>query len=386
MYISAFPHRDELFEIATRWISGELAAEDPLRITRIVTYDGFAAWETLLDFMENLNPELAAGPVFMKQIATKRELKDFICAARHLPTPRTDQLISEYNALPEYHYVGAPLTGRIYHDDKNRLVSLCRFKRVKRIAEKASRYAADHIIKWTEQIAADLQGNGPMAPPGVFSPELLSRAEKELMLSFKAHGVTLPAEAMTIRDIIGVKIVQDVICEETLEAALQRIPGIVIREKEPHTGQYNAVHYTLDLPFAAEKVLPRFGEKARALALQRGIPATGLLEDGASFMATGSDSIQIDLILTSFEEFVESEIGRSMHESRIFNQRTHQNKAGNISINIEYIVEYMLAVGLSPTVILDDLPIKIWGRYLPDAVGHHIRNLYQMPEYSIIHA
>ena len=73
-----------------------------------------------------------------------------------------------------------------------------------------------------------------------------------------------------------------------------------------------------------------------------------------------------------------------MHESRIFMQRQQQELYGNISLNIEYIIEYLLAVGLSPKVHMDEIPIKIWGRYLPDTLSYRIRRLYQMPEYSLI--
>ena len=43
MYISAFLHRDELFNITNRWLSNSLEPEDPLRITKIIAYDSFAA-------------------------------------------------------------------------------------------------------------------------------------------------------------------------------------------------------------------------------------------------------------------------------------------------------------------------------------------------------
>ena len=109
-----------------------------------------------------------------------------------------------------------------------------------------------------------------------------------------------------------------------------------------------------------------------------------LNEDFAEFVMTGSETVHLDLIFTSFEELVESEIGRSMHENRIFKQR-HQNKIyGNIPMNIEFIIEYLIAVGLSPTIQIDDIPIKIWGRYLPDTLSHLVRKVYQLPDYSII--
>jgi hypothetical protein len=117
---------------------------------------------------------------------------------------------------------------------------------------------------------------------------------------------------------------------------------------------------------------------------QRGLPTDTLCEDFQEFIGTGAETVQLDLILTSFEELVESEIGRSMHESRIFEQRHQQIFHGNILINIEYIIEYLFAVGLSPAVTIDEIPIKIWGRYLPDILSFKIRELYHMPEYSLI--
>ena len=107
-------------------------------------------------------------------------------------------------------------------------------------------------------------------------------------------------------------------------------------------------------------------------------------EDFEEFVGTGADNVQVDLIFTSLEELIESEIGRSMHENRIFEQRKQQRFQNNILINIEYIIEYLFAVGMSPTVQIDGIPIKIWGRYLPDTLSYNIRKLYRMPEYSLV--
>jgi len=117
---------------------------------------------------------------------------------------------------------------------------------------------------------------------------------------------------------------------------------------------------------------------------KRGVSQENIQEDFARFLVTGSNSVQVDLILTTFEELIESEIGRSMHESRIFHQRQQQTYFGNIPTNVEYIIEYLLAVALSPVVFIDEIPIKIWGRYLPDSLSYSIRKLYNMPEHSLI--
>ena len=51
---------------------------------------------------------------------------------------------------------------------------------------------------------------------------------------------------------------------------------------------------------------------------------------------------------------------------------------------MEYIIEYLLAIALSPVVSIDEIPIKIWGRYLPESLSHNIRKLHNMSEYSLI--
>jgi hypothetical protein len=79
---------------------------------------------------------------------------------------------------------------------------------------------------------------------------------------------------------------------------------------------------------------------------------------------------------------VESELGKNIHEERIIAQRDNKLYKGYIPMNVEFLIEYLFALGLSPRVSLDRLPIKLWGRYLPDTISSHIRQLYNLPEYG----
>jgi len=72
MYLSAFLHRTEFFEITSRWLSDRLEPEDPLKITRIITYDSFAAWETLLFFINELLKSLTNLPFKKTSISHKK--------------------------------------------------------------------------------------------------------------------------------------------------------------------------------------------------------------------------------------------------------------------------------------------------------------------------
>lgn len=387
MYISAFPHREQLFEITQRWLADDLKPTDPMEITRIITYDSFTAWETVQEFVLDLLPRLYEGEVRKRPILNKKELKDYLCYTSHPRTARIDTLVTEYLEAPEYYYTGSPIAGLIYHTDADRILSLCRFKRINRTAEKASRYAALHIHetilaaanpRLRERFpAAAFEDNGVM--------DELVAAELKVMRKVRKEGLRLPADIMSVKDVVGMKVIKSDFDEKTLESAILGLPGVDILEKERHEGMYNAVHYLVELPLDADRMSRRFSAVCQGMNLAaRGLPAEECASDYRAFFKSGDPTIQLDMILTTFSELCESEIGRSMHERRIFNQRQQQRLYGNIPKNIEYIIEYIFAVGLSPAMYIDEIPIKLWGRYLPDTLGYRIRQLFKMPEFSLL--
>ena len=388
MYITAFPHRDELFDITSRWLSNRLHPDDPPRITRIINYDSYMAWETMLQFTTDLNRQLCREEIHRKSITIKKELKDFICDAEGPKSDRVRRLMSGYRNLPEYHYVGSPVAGYLFHDTENRIVSICRLKRAKRIAEKTSRYAALHITRKIRETANELwlKFSGEQIVPETLPDDVFTEAEKQLMMLIRKDGFTLPVDIMEIKDVMGIKVIQNGVSDNRLESVIGRFPDVEIIEKETHSGKYNAVHYIVELKVDIKRIIQKLNaEKMHAMFRNRGLPNAHLVKDFAAFAETGADRVQLDLILMTFEELVESEIGRSTHEARIFKQRRDQSSFGNIPINIEYLIEYLIAVGLSPAVRIDEIPIKIWGRYLPDTLGYRIRSLYNLPGDSIVH-
>ncbi len=387
MYISAFVHRDMLLEITNRWLSSRLHPDDPITVTRIINYDGFVAWETLLQWIPKFIAELHPEPIHVCDLSCKKDLKDFICNGNGRTTDRIRSLVAAYQQMPEFYYVGSPMAGKLFHNRHRHMVAVCRFKRVKRIAEKANRYVSMHIFEGVKQAAAAIMKSRGIHPPAPvpLPPELLLEAEQEVMQHIRENGIQLPFRAMTLKDVLGMKLIDHGFGESGLEAAIDRMPGITIVEKQRHSGIYNAVHYVVEIRIDADDMARRFARQPDPGHYAAcGLPADRLSADFEVFLATGVDSVQADLILTSYEELVESEIGRSMHEMRIFRQRQEQAYYGNIPVNIEYILEYMLSLGLSPCTHIDEIPIKIWGRYLPDTMSHIIRELHGMPGYTMI--
>ncbi|MFH2220476.1 MAG: hypothetical protein ABII68_12570 [Pseudomonadota bacterium] len=387
MYISAFLHRNELFDITNRWLSNQLDSEDPLQITKIIAYDSFSAWETLLLFSDNFLQNLNSSHILRKKISQKKDLKDFICNTKNQNSGRAESLISEYMKMPEFFYIGSPFAGYIYHDSHFQILSICRFKRVKRIAEKASRYASIYFFDKIEAATQEILKKRMQFLPSTkqLSNDIFIEAEKMIMLRIKKNGIKLPVQAMTIKDILGIKVIDNGFGAKKLESAIAQYSGAKIVEKEKHSGQYNAVHYVVELKVDFIHLIDKFKNNRKEIDfIQKGLPVERLNEDFAEFVVTGADTVHVDLIFTSFEELIESEIGRSMHENRIFRQRQQNKVYGNIPINIEYIIEFLIAVGLSPTIQIDEIPIKIWGRYLPDTLSDRIRKIYQMSNYSMI--
>ncbi len=52
-------------------------------------------------------------------------------------------------------------------------------------------------------------------------------------------------------------------------------------------------------------------------------------------------------------------------------------------MNVEFLLEYLFAVGLNSAAAISDIPIKLWGRYLPETLAMRVRRLYQLPRDDI---
>jgi hypothetical protein len=86
------------------------------------------------------------------------------------------------------------------------------------------------------------------------------------------------------------------------------------------------------------------------------------------YVSRGAGSVRIELILTTPEELMEAEFGRSIHELRVLRLRQRQKYNGPLGQNAGYLIEYMLALASSPTVRVPEIPIKMYGRYLPEEI------------------
>jgi hypothetical protein len=151
--------------------------------------------------------------------------------------------------------------------------------------------------------------------------------------------------------------------------SLKSEPGFKIVEIQTHTGNYNAVNLSIDIE------LPDPGDLIHALrnvdwsvAAARGLNPDTSKRNFLTYLESGSRTIRTEIILTTYPELMESEFGRSLHELRILRLREKIPYSGLIAQNAGYLIEYLLTLAMSPTLDVPELPIKIYGRYLPETL------------------
>lgn len=390
MYLSGFVHREALFQLTRRWLCAELEPDDGLLITRTLICDGFVLGETLDKITQRLLKAVNPGPFGLERIHFKGELREALCRSVQEPTPRIMELVQDYRKRPEFYYKDVPINGVMALDQAGRLLGLYRLKRPRRIAEKANRYIANWIFHMVQEKARRLAEERArvlrvplellLTPEEEMAREFV-RAEEEIAGSFREGKVKMDREALTINDIGGIKIVAVQEALDKLETVLEQQPDLEVVEKEDYKGEYRARSFILKHTWDKEGICKAFVEKeAWRRYLNRGVPAEELALGIEGWLEDAAPDLYLEVMFSTFPDMVESELGCCIHEERILAQRDTKVYKGYIPANVEFLVEYLFSVGLSPKTGVDSLPILLWGRYLPETVISKIRELYGVGE------
>jgi hypothetical protein len=395
MYLTSFIHRDKLFEITERWFCGRSEPGDARAITEILICDGFVISETLETLTRRLLGLINRKPVHLRHIRFKGELRDLLCLGNRDGNQRAAELISRYRENPDYYYREAPINGVMCLDEQDQLLALFRKKRPKRIAEKANRRIADwifqNVLRRAQEMAEERarQSGIPLdqfvTPPEEMANEFI-HAEESIARNFREGTIRFDKAALTMQDVGAIKIVATEEELKHLEKTLTGTPDIMVVEKEEFNGKYQATNLVLEVSWDAEQVCRRYREnRAWNKYLNRGIPEEELKKGLEPFLVAAEPHINVELILSTFPHMVESELGNSIHEERIIAQRDNKLYKGYIPMNVEFLVEAIFAVGFSPRIEVDQVPIKLWGRYLPETLISFVRHLHDMPEHDRFH-
>jgi hypothetical protein len=395
VYLTSFIHRNALFNIAERWFCNCPEPGDVRSLTGILICDGFVIDETLAVLTNRLLDMTCHRPFHQKSIRSKGELRDMICSDDRNVPPRIAELMRRYMQNPDYYYREAPINGVVCLDEHNHMLGSFRIKRPKRIAEKANRKIADWIFKKVigraKEMARDRAKLSGVPLDGLVTSaeEMMNEfmaAEEFVAGSFRDGSISFDRAPLTIHDVGAIKIVAESDQLQQLEEALMQASDVRIIERVDSRGKYKATKLILEVAWDTAYVRQRYLENmVWKRYMDRGIPEEELKKGLDLFLVDAEPKINIEVILSTFPDMVESEFGDSIHEERIIAQRDNKSYRGYIPMNVEFLVESLFVVGFSPRIDIDQVPIKLWGRYLPETLSSYVRQLYNLPEHDLTH-
>ena len=390
--LNSFVHRYVLASIIGRWLVDRPALHDARTLKKLINYNSYLSGLILDEVATDLFSEFVGSPIHAFTALTKGGLKDYIVKNPPYHNEPIDTMLAHYDRFPQDYYRETPYNGRVYHktlDGADRYIGSARMKRYRRIAEKSSRRLIDFIfqqIKGEAEILAQERAVRLGIPfrqlvtPRDLQIEEFKHAERRIIKRISRGKFIDDMPYLVINDVLGIKMVGDIERIDDILAIISRHPQMEVIEEEVHSGLYNAINltvrYTIDKDHYLNLPLPN---RATEVFTKRGLLPEEITPGYQQFLRTSEDDILLEVIVSNFEEMLQSEIGRSMHEERIVAQRSQQEYRGSLARNVAWLLEYMLAFCLSPRTEIDDLPIKLWVKYMPDYIEIVMRDLFELP-------
>jgi hypothetical protein len=370
----------------------EVHPSDADLITRLVHFNNIYLSRYLKMFSQKIFQELHKCKLNCRPAFVKSDLKDRIVTNPPYRNPRIDGLIDEYRAEPGRFYRETPFHATLFFKKSglaDEYLGSSRKKRVHRMAEKSARRIIDRIFDAIRK-RADLLADDRARILGIPRDQLATsqeemteeflKAENRLLEDFKQKREIHDVEDMIINDVAGMKVILKDSQQGELQDVLRHMGGCEIVEEERHTGKYNATNVIVCYAPPREEILSQpLSEKIIDIMRLRGSRPGDSNREFAEFVRSGEDHIYLEIIVSDYEEMLESEIGRCMHEDRIIGQRLRQQYNGHLAKNIEYLMEYLFVFPYSTQHELGELPIKLWNHYLPDYFDEVLRKLYHIP-------
>ena len=395
--ISSYLHRNELRDIIRRWMYCDVYPSDADLITRLVHFNNVFVSRYLKIFSEKVFREFHQCDMQTKPAFLKSDLKDMIVAHPPYRNARIDELIRNYHDDPGRYYRETPFHATLFFCGQGKAdeyIGSKRVKRVHRLAEKSARRIIDRMfdaIRTHADLLADERARmlgiprHQLVTPQEEMNEEFREAEDRLLEDLKQKREIQDTEDMIINDVAGMKVIIEDSEQERLFTLLEAMECCTIDEVQRHTGKYNATNLIVCFKPPVEEILVQPLSKRITDIMQiRGLSPEESTRAFAEFVRSGEENICMEIIVSDYEEMLESEIGRCMHEDRIIEQRLRQQYRGHLAKNIEYVMEYLFTFPVSGQLELGELPIKLWNRYLPDYFDEVLRNLFQIPQSSIL--
>jgi hypothetical protein len=394
--INSYIHRDVLYDVILRWMYHDIRPDDALLITRLVAFNNTYVSRYLHLFSQTFFQKFHNSSLTCRTTHTKGDLKDVIVANTPAINPRIQELINEYTMRPERYYRETPFCAKLYFaqgEKGQQYVGSHRIKRVRRLAEKSARRIIDRIFE-AIKARANALADDRAKRLGIPRQYLVTRPEDMIAEFTKAESRLLddlrnrrpiPSDGeLAINDVAGIKVI-------TADSRYQRVVDLIredsaceVIEIEPHLGNYNATNLIVRYkPPKAQLFAQPLSENTQKLMRIRGMEPEQANRAFTEFVEGGEAEVNIEVIISNYQDMLESEIGRCMHEDRIIEQRLRQEYRAHLAKNIEYLMEYLFAFATSPQREISELPIKLWNRYLPDYFDDVVKKLFNIPPIQV---
>ncbi len=391
--LHSFTHRYQLAEILGRWLVHDLQPADGPIIKEILNFNGLITRNCVEEVAGRMFAGLLGQPIRTTRITNKGELKHFMAYSTPTNTSRAEELIRNFSRNPDLFYLETPFDGNIFWTGEpggnKHYLGSTRLKSIRRIGEKGSRRIIDHIFEQIKQKADMLAEerarrlgiplNLLVTPAEDMSREFL-RAEAQVKDSIKRGFLLPPGTHFNIHDVAGIKVAGN---QELLNKALDWLdkdPRCQVLEVEVHTGNYNATNVRVEYKFDKARFLDvQFGAGLKNTLATRGLNPASVEERFKQFVEESEDTINLEVILSTEEETLESEFGRCMHEERVIRQRARQEYRSALASNVSRLTEWAFAFALSNQRDVQEIPIKLWVSYMPEYYDMVFRTLYNIP-------
>jgi len=390
--INSYLHRQELKDLIRRSMYGKVQCGDGDLINSLVHFNQLFVSRYLHVFAGSLFRELHGSDLREERISLKGEIKDaMVCRPPYL-NPHIEGLIRDYKDHPGRFYRETPCQAMLFFKSQEGgadYLGSWRIKRIRRLAEKGARRIIDWIfdaIKRHAETLADERACRLCIPreylltsPEEMLAEFLD-AEERFVEDLKGQREIEGATDLVINDVAGVKVVLEDDELVRIRTALNNIGYCRVVEEERHQGRYNAVNLVVRItPPKDELIRKPLPANIHTVMASRGITPALADRNFADFVLSGEEDVYLEVIVSNYQEMLESEIGRCMHEDRIIAQRLRQQYRGHLAKNVEYLMRYLFLFPLSNQMELKDLPVKLWDRYLPEYFDGVIAGLFQIP-------
>ncbi len=377
MYLTALTHRDRLFDLGVRWLHGRVEPDDGAFVTEVFLVDPFITGPVVARFLADVSGSDSGGDLRIEHLRTKDEVRRRIVAGCPRPTARALALFADYRSRPEGYFPTTPVDLILVRQANRELLAMVRFKHLMRIADKAARRSAAYVDQELRRQVRALGGVEPGESLHDLPTALLGEAERVVCQAFATGASAFPREEVRVDDVVGSKLVGEDGDLTRIETAIASHPDVLSVRRSEHRGNYNDVHFVVELPCPPPgPMIDGLLARDWSAAARRGLFPSALRRDIPRYVESGARSFFLELILTTWHELVESEFGRGLHEERIERQWHDPRGTGQLATNVALALMFLLLVAISPTVAVDECPVKLSGRYLPDMITGYLAQLF----------